>query len=272
MVELLKALKNKMPEPTWFGWYHLLWLGILLVACVLIYIFRKKISKRAVNITLLVVGIVLVLLEGIKQIERSVGIDGAGDIVWHYPPSDFPFQLCSTAMYVMLLAGLIRKGKVHGALMSYLVTYSLFAGVLVMIYPLGVYVESIFINIHTMIWHSSMCIMGFLILATRSVDFKVKSVIKATIVFVILLVMAILMNVFAHMIVPDEYFNMYYIGPYYPNNFVILQDIYQRVPWVVFLFIYTFGFALASLVTMLVAIGADRLERAVYNRKSSKQC
>lgn len=266
MVELLKTLKNKMPEPTWFGWYHLMWLGIFVIACSLIYVFRKKISKRAVNITLLSIGCALLLLEAIKQIERSFGIDDAGGLTWHYPPSDFPFQLCSTAMYVMFLAGLIRKGKIYNVLMSYLATYSLFGGLIVVIYPLGVFVESIFINVHTMIWHTSMCVVGFFVLATRSVELNVKTVLKATIVFVALLVMAILMNVFAHLIVPDEYFNMYFIGPYYPNNFVILQDIYKHVPWIVFVFIYTAGFFVASLITMLAAMGADRLERAIHNR------
>lgn len=271
MLELFKALKNKMPTPTWFGWYHLMWLGILIVACVLIYIFRQKISKKAVNITVLVCGIVLVLLELLKQIERSYSIDDAGSLSWHYPPSDFPFQFCSTAMYIMLLAGIILKGKVYDALMSYIGVYALFAGALVMIYPLGVFVESIFINVHTMIWHSSMFIVGFLVLATRSIEFKIKSVLKATIVFVGLLAMAILMNVVAHIIAPDEYFNMYYIGPYYPNNFVVLQDIYKHVPWGVFLFIYILGFFFATLLIMLIAIGADKLERVIQYRKQTKK-
>lgn len=272
MVKFIKALKNEMPTPTWFGWYHLMWLGIMLVACILIYIFRKKMSKRSVNNILLVAGIVLLLLEAVKQLHKGFTVDDTDSLIWHYPPADFPFQFCSTPMYFLILAGLIRKGKIYDALMSYLSTYALFAGALVMIYPLGVFVTNTFINIHTMIWHSSLFISGFLILATRSVDFSIKSVLKATIVFAIMLVMAILMNVFAHMIVPDEYFNMFYIGPYYPNNFVILQDIYKHVPWVVFLFIYTLGFFSASLIVMLVTILSDKLERKIRNRKSIKNC
>lgn len=271
MVQIVKAFKQEMPTPTWFGWYHLMWLAIMIVACVVIYIFRHKINKRAVNIILLVVGVALILLETTKQIERSLAVTDANTLEWHYPPSDFPFQFCSTPMYAMILAGLIRKGKVYNALMCYLGTYALFAGALVMSYPVGVYVHSIFINVHTMIWHSSMFAVGFMVLATRSIDLNVKSVLKATIVFAIMLVMAILMNVFAHLIVPDEYFNMYYIGPYYPNNFVILQDIYKHVPWVVFLFIYTLGFFVATLLTMLVAMLCAKLESVIHRRKLTKK-
>lgn len=264
MKEFIQALKSEMPTPTWFGWYHIMWLAIMLSACILIYIFRKKIDKKAVNISLLVCGIALILLEIIKQLHKGYSISDSGELIWHYPPADFPFQFCSTPMYLALLAGILRKGKVYNALVSYLSTYALLAGILVMVYPLGVYVDNTFINIHTMIWHSSMVITGFLILATRSVEINIKSVLKATIVFAIMLVMAILMNVIAHSIVPDEYFNMFYIGPYYPNNFVILQDIYARVPWAVFLLIYTLGFFLASLIIMLVAIALDKLKSKIH--------
>lgn len=269
-MKFLRALKSEMPTPTWFGWYHLLWLGVMFATCVLIYIFRKKIDRKAVNIILLVVGIALVLLEALKQFERSFSI-GDGGPNWHYPPSDFPFQFCSTPMYLMVLSGILRKGKVYDTLLCYLPTYAFFGGALVMIYPLGVYVSSIFINIHTMIWHASMTIVGFTILATRSVAFSIKSVLKATIVFGIMLVMAVLMNVFAHLIVPDEYFNMFFIGPYYPNNFVVLQDIYAHVPWIVFIFIYAFGFFLASLIVMLVAILLEMLVRKIRERDKNIQ-
>lgn len=260
MVNFIKALKNEMPTPTWFGWYHLMWLAIMIVACILIFIFRKKINKRSVNIILLVAGIVLAVLEAIKQLQKGYTVSDTG-LIWHYPPADFPFQFCSTPMYLLILAGLLRKGKIYDALMGYLSSYSLFAGALVMIYPLGVFVDNTFINIHTMIWHSGLFIMGFLILSTRSVDINIKSVLKATIVFAIMLIIAILMNVFAHLIVPEEYFNMFYIGPYYPNNFVVLQDIYQQVPWIIFIFIYTLGFFFASLIVMLIAIGADGIAK-----------
>ena len=260
-----------MPTPTWFGWYHILWLVIVTAECVTIYIFRKKIDRKWTNNVLLIAGICLILLEAIKQIERSYSVGDGGTLSWHYPPSDFPFQFCSTPMYLLLSAGIIRKGKIYGVMLDYLATYALFAGGLVMIYPMGVFVESVFINVHTMIWHSSMFVTGFMILATRSVEFKIKTVLKATVIFVIILVMAILMNVFAHLIVPDEYFNMFYIGPYYPNNFPVLQDIYKAVPWAIFLIIYVVGFCAATLIVMLIAMLADRLESKIGGRKTAKE-
>ena len=267
MVAIIQAFKNQMTTPTWFGWYHLMWLAITVIACVLVYVFRNKINGRTLNILLLVAGTCLILLELIKQVERSASIGDGNVINWHYPPSDFPFQFCSTPMYLMLLAGILKRGKIYDACTCYLATYAFFAGALVLIYPLGVFVQSIFINVHTMIWHSSMFVIGFMILATHSVEFKIKSVLKATIVFGIILVMAILMNVFAHLIAPDEYFNMFYIGPYYPNNFVVLQDIYQHVPWAVFIVIYAFGFFLSCLIIMLLVMLADKLSQKLHKEK-----
>ena len=248
-----------------------MWLCIIVAACVLIYIFRQKINRKAVNYTLLAAGIVLIILETLKQIERSLSIGDDGTLHWHYPPADFPFQFCSTPMYLFLLVGILRKGLVYDTMMSYLATFGFFGGLIVLAYPMGVYVESAFINVHTMIWHSSMIVMGFLILATRSVKFQLMTVVKALIVFTVFVVMAILMNVFAHLIVPNEYFNMFYIGPHYPNNFPVLQDIYQKVPWVVFVLIYIIGFSVASLIVMLLAIAFDKLEGKIRSRKKAKR-
>ena len=261
MVDFIRALNREMPRPTWFGWFHLMWIGIALGACILIAIFRKKFDKRKISIIMLISGIALVLLEISKQVLNSIEISDTGTIVWDYPSADFPFQFCATPIYVTLLAIILRKGKVYNTLLNYLATYALFAGAMVLICPGNVFVERIFINVQSMIWHTGMFVLGFMLLVTQSVQLSVKSVLKATIVFAIVLTIAILMNVFAHLIAPDEYFNMFYIGPYYPNDFVVLQDIYQQVPWVVFVLIYASGFFLASLIIMLIAMTVKWLAR-----------
>ena len=81
----------------------------------------------------LITALVVILLEIYKQINYTFSYEGA--ITFDYQWYAFPFQFCSTPMYVGLLVGLFRKGKIHDALCAYLATYAVFAGLCVMIYP-----------------------------------------------------------------------------------------------------------------------------------------
>ena len=78
MEEFLHWLQGTMARPTWFGWFHILWICIMIAECVVVYIFRKKISKKALNIILLSVGIALIIFEIYKQIINSFNYNGGG--------------------------------------------------------------------------------------------------------------------------------------------------------------------------------------------------
>lgn len=262
----MQFLQGKMEKPTWFGWYHLMWLGIMVVACTLIYIFRNRIPKKAVNITLLVAGIVLIIFEIYKQLIYSFKFNPNGSY-WKYNWSAFPFQFCSTPMYLMLIAGVLRKGKVYDCILSYLSTYALFAGLVVMIYTGDVFSTYIGINIQTMIWHSSMFTIGFMLLATRSVKLNFRTVLKASIVFGAMLIIALIMNVIWHYYGNNETFNMFYISPYYPCTLVILDTVYKSAPYIVFLLVYVLGFMLVAFIIMGIAMLLDKLERKIYKRR-----
>ena len=264
--DFINYFNAKMPTPTWFGWFHILWIVICIASCVLIYIFRKHISKKAVTITLLVTGIVLFILEILKQLKYSLNYND-GNSTWKYQPFIFPFQFCSTPMYLMMLAGILRKGKVYDAILCYLATFALFGGSTVLVYPVEVFTTSIFINIHSMFWHSSMIVIGFLIFATRNIEFKVMSAVKANIVFAVMICLALVMNISAHYIKPGVNFNMFYIGPYIPCNLIILSTIYTLVPWIVFFLVYFLGFALVSFLIMLIAIGCKKLDDKIHKNK-----
>lgn len=273
MEEFLHWLQGTMARPTWFGWFHILWICIMIAECVVVYIFRKKISKKALNIILLSVGIALIIFEIYKQIINSFNYNGGGggNSSWSYQWYAFPFQFCSTPMYLMLIAGIIRKGKVYDCIISYLATFALFAGLIVMIYPGDVFTNPIGINIQTMFCHSSMFTIGFLILATRSVEFSFKTIIKATYVFLIMLAIALVMNIIWHYCGTDATFNMFYISPYLPCTLVILDIIYEAVPYVIFLAIYIIGFVLAASLMLGAAWALDRLEKIIHRKKLTKE-
>ncbi len=93
MEEFLHWLQGTMARPTWFGWFHILWICIMIAECVVVYIFRKKISKKALNIILLSVGIALIIFEIYKQIINSFNYNGGGGKeIRHGHISGMPFH------------------------------------------------------------------------------------------------------------------------------------------------------------------------------------
>lgn len=269
--EFMHALQGNMSTPTWFGWFHLLWLGIMICECVVIFIFRKKISRKCINIILLVTGILLILFEVYKQLDFSFNYNGGnGNSYWQYQWYAFPFQFCSTPMYLMLLAGLLRKGRVYDALICYLATFSLFAGMVVMVYPGNVFISTIGINIQTMFWHSSMVVIGFLLLVTKSVQFNIKTFLKALIVFVIMIVLALIMNIIWHYCGDEQKFNMFYISPYIPCNLVVLDVVYASLPYPVFLLIYIIGFSLAGIIIIYFAKLCEFISQKIGQKRAGK--
>ena len=54
---------------------------------------------------------------------------------WSYDWSRFPFQFCSTPIYIALLAAPLHDGKLRRALLCFLATYSPVAGCAVLFPP-----------------------------------------------------------------------------------------------------------------------------------------
>lgn len=252
--KIMHFLKGEMTTPNLYGWFHILSIAIVVITCLLIFTFRRRISQKAVNNTILITGIVVIVFEIYKQLIFSFHYVGGGNSYWQFQWYAFPFQFCSTPMYLMLLAGIIRKGRVHNNLLCYLATFSVFAGLCVMIYPGDVFMSYIGINIQTMICHGSMIVIGCLIFATKSIEINLKSILKALEVFAIVCTIALGADIIWHYCGNSETFNMFFISPYYDCTLPLLNMIYPKVHYALFLLIYIIGFTLAATMIMLIAM------------------
>ena len=257
---LLKLLDTQMETPGMYGWFHLLFFAISIAAGVWLSIRYKQADEVFVRKLLLIVSLLTLVLEVYKQVNYTFSYDGhtiSADYQWYA----FPFQFCSTPMYVGLLAGLLPKGKAHDALCTYLATYALFAGLCVMLYPAQVFIGTIGINIQTMICHGSMLTLGIYLLATRYVQPAHKTVLKAVPVFACLIAMAMVMNEIAHAtgLLERETFNMFFISPYCEGTLPVYSLVQGVVPYPWSLVIYIAIFTLAAYIMLLLAMLAHKL-------------
>ena len=257
MAEFLHFLQGTMKTPKLMGWYHIICLIICIFLCLLIYYLRHKITEKQIKNILLFAGIVFILFEVYKLLISSFYYQPNGNSYWKFPWASFPFQFCSTPMYILLLAGILRKGKVYESCKCYLATYSLFAGGFVTLFPGNVFSTKIGINIQTMVVHGGMFVIAFLLLVTKSVQHNFKTVLKGSAVFICTLSLALIMNIIWHYCGNEEIFNMFYISPYYPCEVPVLNVIYKVMPYPIFFMIYAFGFFGISTAIIFITITLD---------------
>lgn len=252
---VLRILDAEMTKPTLYGWFHILSLVLTVLATVLLCRYGKKCSPRKV---VLAVAVMVTLLEVYKQINYSFSYENG--ITFDYQWYAFPYQFCSTPMYVGLLAGLTRKGRVHHAACAYLATYSVFAGVCVMLYPATVFIRTIGVNIQTMICHGSMIVVGAYLLYSGYVKLEHKTILRALPVFAVCVGLAVVMNEVAYRVglLETETFDMFFISPYGTPSLPVYSLVQGVVPFPWCLILYILGFTVAAYLMLLIAMGIRR--------------
>ena len=255
VIDLLRVLDVQMERPTFLGRFHIVSIVLTVLAVLYCCIYRRKDSKEHVRKVVLWTSIIVILLEVYKQINYTFGYD-TGTVTADFQWYAFPFQFCSIPMYVGLLVGILRHGKIHDALAAFLATYSVFAGVCVLAYPNDVFVGTIGINIQTMICHCSMIVIGAYLYATGYVKAEHKTILKAIPVFAVAVFTAAILNEIAYYsgLLETETFNMFFISPHCEPSLPVYSLVQQAVPFPFCLIVYIAAFTLAAYLILLLVM------------------
>ena len=243
-----------MERPDNYGWFHLLFLGLVLVGTVALCHYGLHASARQERRVLLTFWAVIVVLEVYKELQfamRWTEPVAENPVTWRYAWYAFPFQFCSSPFYILPIAALAKRERVRDAARMFLAIFSLFAGLVVFIYPNDVFVRTIGIDIQTMVHHGTQVVLGFYLGMRLCREGKLNwtNYLRAVCVFCVLVLIALGLNLAAPLFT-DETFNMFYIGPRFPCSLVILDQIYLRLPYPVFLALYVLGFSFAALLML----------------------
>lgn len=254
LIKLLEIMDAKMEEPKMYGIFHLSFFVLSVVLGIVLCRVYKKPDTRFIRRLMLIVSGMVMLLEIYKQINYSFSYTNG--IKFDYQWYAFPFQFCSTPMYIGLLAGITKKGKLHDALCAYLATFSTFAGFCVMFYPAQVFVDTIGINIQTMLCHGAMITVGIYLLGSGYVKAEYKTILKATSVFACLVATAAVMNEIAYCtgLLETETFNMFFISPHCEPSLPVYSLVQAVVPFPWCTLIYIVAFSLAAYIILLISM------------------
>ena len=263
-VNFIKFFQTKTDVvPAMYGSFHLISIALsILLGIALCFFFRKGTPSR-IRRTVLIISAIVVLSEIIRQITASATITEAGEILWKIDWYKFPFQFCSMPMYVGVLQGIFKKGKIHDALCAFLATYAIFAGICVMAFPSTIFASTAFLNIQTMLCHGTMVPIGVALMYSGHVKLGHKTILKAMAVFAVCLFCAEALNeivYYSGILGEGEVFNMFYVSRHFNDyGLPIYSDIHNKVPFPINLGIYFCGFSFIAYLILLIGMGMGKL-------------
>ena len=230
-----------------YGFLHILFIILTIVSSIILCKISKSHDDKQVVKTVFIIGLIFLVLELYKQLFYNTFSDGLKSYNW----SMFPFQLCSTPMYLCLLS-IFFKENIRKSIYSFLAFFGFVAGLTVMIFPETVIIDEVTISIQSLLWHGLQCVLGCYLIKTQNYGENISEIKHGIFWFIGLLFAAIVMNytfeVCKTIYNIDGYFNLFYISPYYECNVVILKDIWNATNYHFALLCYIIGVILGTIV------------------------
>ncbi len=163
-----------------------------------------------------------------------------GIVTWSFQWYIFPFQLCTMPLYIALICLFLKKCKLRDYLLSFVSLYTWIASLMVILMPDSCFTNQVIININTMYIHCFAFVFASFIIINEEVRFNFKTVIHSFFVFLVFVFIALMLNIIVYKsgVLNGQVFNMFYISPYFPCSLPVFSQIYEAVPYPVFLIIY----------------------------------
>jgi hypothetical protein len=213
----------------------------------------------------------MLVLELYKQVVFSFHLSAEG-IVFAYEWGAFPFQLCSTPLYVLPLVAFLPDGRLRQSLLSYSASYALLGGLAVLLYPASVFTDVLGINLQTMLHHLLQCVIGVYLGMRYRRELSWRHFLLGTLPFLSFLSLAVWLNEWVHRYLvgvgSDAHFNLFFVSPYYDGPLDFVNTWQGRMPPTLFVLLYALGLTLAA---ALVFFAVRRAALALETKKSRSE-
>lgn len=255
--KVLYMLQKEMETPKPFGWFHLMWIFLVVISLVFLYKKRNNYSEKNLKIVLAVYGIIALLLELAKQLIWSFNYDQITNVVtWDYQWYAAPFQLCTTPIFVCIICMSLQECKFRNSLLSYMAFATILGSIVTILLPDSCFTSDILVNIHTMWLHCGSFVVSIYLLMTGAVKVEKQNLKYAIKVFLVFVLLAETLNIFVYNsgILNGETFNMFYISPYFITHLPVFKTIQESVPFIIYLFIYILAIRLGATIVYFIAL------------------
>ena len=225
-------------EPVPGSTYHLIWVAAVLIFCAFVCVVVRYLGDMTFRRITLILWIVMLLFEVYKQTVGNLDVAN-GEVVYRYSWENFPFQLCSTPLYVLPFLALLKDGSVRDFFASYTMTYALIGGIAVYMFPNSVFGEYVIGNVQTMVHHGIQIATGVMTAVRYRKRLDWRFFLKGLAVFILMFCIAMSLNTFGRdylisvgAITDGDTFNMFLISPYMEFHYPVFGDVLQMLsPW-----------------------------------------
>ena len=174
-------------------------------------------------------------------------------------------------MFVALIAAIIPSDKLYNACLAFLSTFGVIAGVLVMATADTVFIDTIGINVQTMIHHGSQITTGLFLLIRAGSLKKTSYALGGVAVFLSVVTLAMVLNLtMVHVIPEGETFNMFFISPHFDCTLPFYSALQPKVPYPIFLILYLLPFITVALWMHAAIYPLPRLIARGKRKKAAK--
>ena len=252
---LISVINIEMEEPTAYGGFHLFCIFLVVLASVILA--RKNDSgERTFRRVIGVMFLVMLALEIVKETLFCMSV-AEGRVVYEYNWTDFPFQLCSTPLYVLPLLAFAPDGWLRDAAAAYTMTFAIIGGLATYIVPGTIFTTSVFRNIQTVIHHGVQIVSGVYTASHCSRRVSRRLYLLGVGLFSAFYLVANLLNTVGYKLLvslgafEEGYsFNMFYVSPRADQFTPMLNDFFDLVSPIAFIVVYFIALCFGAALIM----------------------
>ena len=199
------------PPKPWSAFHIVISLAGLAAA----FSLARRLSSKNPSAVLWTCGALLAASEIYKQL-FLYRVVNQGCYDWWY----FPFQLCSTPMYLCLLFPLFPQGRFRTAAAVYLQSFGFLGGIMALAEPSGLMHPYWTLTLHGLGWHILLVFIACYCTASGLASKTGCRFLSALPLFFAFCLTATAINLFT-----EGQADMFYISPYYPVTQVVFHEI-----------------------------------------------
>lgn len=253
--KLIELVNVEMEVPRFLGTFHVIFCVLVALSCALAIRMRDT-SDRRFRISIAVMFSVMAILEIMKQFVFHMSVSD-GRVTLNYSFGDFPFQLCSTPLYVLPLLSFLPDSRLRDFAASYTMTFGIIGGLAVYLVPKSVFINRVFINFQTMIHHGLQIVSGIFTAAYFRRRVNRSFFYGGVKLFFFFFIIANLLNTVGYealvalgAIEVGDSFNMFYISPRPDQQIPMLSSLIKGIPPVIYIVGY---FVVLTLISAFIA-------------------
>lgn len=253
---LISVINIEMEEPAAYGGFHLFCALVVAFLGALLALRYKDSGDRTFRQVIGAMFFVMFAFELMKQTLFCMSVE-EGRVVYEYNWTDFPFQLCSTPLYVLPLLAFAPDGWLRDMAAAYTMTFAFIGGLATYIVPGTIFTTSVFRNIQTVIHHGVQIVSGVYTASHCRRRVSRRLYLLGVGLFSALYLVANLLNTVGYKLLvslgafEEGYsFNMFYVSPRADQSTPMLNDFFDLVSPIAFIVVYFIALCFGAALIM----------------------